>query len=509
MQMKTDTHKKMKVVIVGGGSAGWMSAAILASQLKHLNLELCLIESEQIGTIGVGEGSTPALKSFFDSLNVSEEEWMPKCNATYKCGITFKHWSTKPGFESYYHPFASLLDNQTLPLFIANAQARINGLDVEAHPNRFFLSAHLAKKNLAPKPHFNFPFEVHYGYHFDASLLSAFLKEKAATLGVHHQVATVESIERNDHGDIAALLTQQGERISGDFFVDCSGFRGLLIQQNLGTSFVSYKHNLLNDAAVALGSEMGDELPSQTVSTALTNGWAWKIPLTNRYGNGYVYSGAHCSGDEAETELRRHLGLLDADVSARHLKMKVGRVEKHWNHNCLAVGLSQGFIEPLEATALFLIQQTVALFVDYFTRGEYGDEFRDQFNRRVNRQFDGTRDYIVSHYKTNSRDDSDYWRDSRANPNDISDPLRELYKCWMGGGDLAAEVKKQKMDSYYPVPSWYCLFAGMGIFPPQDRLRPPGVNANPYDMARIDDFISRCALNYDSHAQVLAQQVAR
>ncbi|WP_075188329.1 tryptophan halogenase family protein [Teredinibacter haidensis] len=492
----------LKMVIVGGGTAGWMSAAILAHSLKSQPVDVVLLESALISTVGVGEGSTPALKTLFDQLGITEQEWMPRCNATYKCGITFEGWSTKPGFSRYYHPFASQIDSHTLPLFIANAQARLRGFDTHAHPNRYFLSARLADNHLAPKPHYNFPFEVHYGYHFDAALLGQFLKEKVLQMGVAHQVGTVVHINSKDNGGIASLLTDEGEKIEADFFIDCSGFNGLLIQQHLKTPFESYGNALFNDSAVAFGTKASEVLPSQTTATALMHGWAWKIPLASRTGNGYVYSSHYCSADEAELELREHLGAKEADVDVRHLKMKVGRVKQHWSKNCLAVGLSQGFIEPLEATALFLVQQTVALFVDYFGRGNFTDKHQNDYNKRINEQFDGVRDYVVTHYKTNSRDDTEYWRDARANPDDISQQLRALYQCWMSGKDLAAEVKRQKMDRFYPVPSWYCIFAGMGIFPSRDRLN---AVAEPNAMEALDHFVARCALNYDSHREVLSR----
>lgn len=489
------------VIILGGGSAGWMTAMIMARVWARHNIRITLIESADVGIIGVGEGSTPALKNFFDKMDITEAEWMPECNATYKCGITFSNWSTRPGFEQYFHPFPSAIDTHTLPIFFHNAQQRLSGADVYAHPNRFFISQILAEKNLAPKAHHNFPFTTQYGYHFDAVLLGKFLRKKASALGVIHRECHVQDVVQDDAGNIRSLITTQGETLTADFFVDASGFNGLLIQKTLQTPFISYAKQLFNDAAVALPSAITPEISTQTKATALTHGWAWKIPLTNRYGNGYVYSSAFCSKDDAERELREHLGLLDADAPVRHLKMNVGRVSQHWNKNCLAVGLAQGFIEPLEATALFLIQQTVAIFVEMFQQGEFTDRQQAAFNQRINNQFDGVRDYIVTHYKTSSRHDSEYWRANTANPDDVSDSLRELYRCWKSGGNLEAEVNRQNIAKYYPVVSWYCIFAGMGIFPPANKPAPTGN----YDLQQLDDFLARCALNYDDHRAVLEQ----
>jgi len=237
------------------------------------------------------------------------------------------------------------------------------------------------------------------------------------------------------------------------------------------------------------------------VSTALKHGWAWRIPLTSRYGNGYVYSSAYCSADQAEHELRERLGLLDADVQARHIPMKVGRVEQHWNRNCVAIGLAQGFLEPLEATALFLTQTAAAIFAAYLTAGDYGDRARQAYNRDVNGYFDGHRDYIVAHYKTNSRPDTAYWRDRASNPGAVSDSLRQVFDAWLGGRELGAEITRQGIDKYYPIGSWYALLAGMGIFPPSTKVGPDPAHAR--QVGEMQEFLRRCALNFRNHGEVL------
>lgn len=498
-----------KIVIVGGGTAGWMSALIMARQWIAQGVQVELLESPEVGIIGVGEGSTPALKMFFDSLDIAEAEWMPECNATYKCGISFENWSIHAEGERYFHPFSAALDRQTLPIFMHNVQARLRGADVYVHPDRFFVASRIARECLSPVAPENFPFDVHYGYHFDAVLLGQFLRKKAVARGVVHRVCHIAQVQQDDAGNIAALLTDTGEVHAADFFVDCTGFTSLLLQKTLQTPFVSYSNNLLNDAAVAMPSEIGEKIPSETVSTALKHGWAWKIPLTNRYGNGYVYSSAFCSADEAERELRECLGLLEADIPVRHLKMKIGRAQEHWVKNCLAVGLSQGFIEPLEATALFLVQQTIAVFADYFTRGEFTDRYRAEFNQRINGHFDGVRDYIVTHYKTSSRRDTDYWRANTADQQDISTSMRELYSAWFAGKDLAAEVQRLEIGHYYPAPSWYCILAGMGIVPKAEQLRKPTAEDACFDLSAMDNFLRRCALNFTDHRTQLNQLAAK
>jgi len=485
-----------------------MTALILARSLIERGVEITLLESPTVPIIGVGEGSTPWLRGFFDSLGIQESEWMPACHATYKCGITFDGWSTKPGFERYFHPFASMLDNLTMTQFVHNVEARVKGANLHAHPDRFFIAARLAVQRRAPKAQESFPFDIWHGYHFDANLLGQFLHRKALERGVRYQSCHVTGATLGANGAIASIQTQEGETITADLFVDCTGFAGLLIDKALKTPFVSFSSNLFNDAAVALPSPMDESIPSETVSSALKHGWAWKIPLTSRYGNGYVYSTQFCSPDAAETELRDRLGLLDSAVPARHLKMRTGRVTQHWNRNCLAVGLSGGFIEPLEATALYFIQKTAVNFVEFLEQGDLGEEAHERFNRQVNEHFEGTRDYIVTHYKTNTRQDTEYWRANAANLN-LSDDLKKLYSTWMSGKSIAAGVSQQVIGKGYPVFSWYSIMAGMGIFPDEHDLRPPSTQEARYNMAEIDNLLDRSAVNYPDHRGALASIAPR
>jgi 2-polyprenyl-6-methoxyphenol hydroxylase-like FAD-dependent oxidoreductase len=491
-----------RIVVVGGGTAGWMTALLLASTRYGARLEVTVLESPAVGIIGVGEGSTPWLRGFFDGLGIPESEWMPACHATYKSGITFDGWSTKPGCERYFHPFASMLDNMTMPQFVHNVHARLNGADVHAHPDRFFVSSALARRGLAPRPRNSFPFDVWYGYHFDATLLGQFLHRKALDRGVRHLPRHMTHASLDERGDLARLHLEGGETLEADFFVDCSGFAGLLIGKALGTPYLSFAENLFNDAAVAMPTPLDGPLMSQTISTAMRHGWAWKIPLTNRRGNGYVYSGAFCSADEAETELRAHLGLLDADVPARHLKMRVGRHALQWNRNCVAVGLAQGFIEPLEATALLFVQRTAQGLVDALEAGDLGAARRDRFNETVNRQFENTRDYIVTHYKTNSRTDTEYWRANAANTR-LSQPLEQLLRTWLANRNIIPGLTQGTFGGGYPIVSWYALLAGMGIVPDAAELRPPTAEEAQFDMEAIDDFVERSALNFPDHREFL------
>jgi tryptophan 6-halogenase len=497
-----------RIVILGGGTAGWMAANLLANAWLKRGSNVTLVESPDVGIIGVGEGSTPQLRAFFRSLGMSEADWMPRCNATYKNGIVFKGWSERAGFESYYHPFTTDLDSRSLDSFTYNTRARRTGRDVWAHPDRFFLPALLSAKRLGPIPAENFPFDVSYGYHFDAHLVGTVLREHAQALGVEYLQRHIATVELGDSGDVAALLTKDGERINGDVFIDCSGFRGSIIQEALGERFVSFVDNLFNDSAVVMPTPSDPTGTNpHTTATALSAGWAWDIPLTNRTGNGYVYASGYIDKDAAETELRAHLGLLDSDVEARHLSMKVGRVERSWVGNCLAVGLSQGFIEPLEATALHIVQATVEGFIAAMEQGSFAPSERDAFNQRIAGRYDGIRDYIVCHYRVNRRTDSQYWRDNAANQN-LSDTLKQVMTSWFRGEDLGAVIAELEIGKYYNSLSWHCLLAGYGTFPDDAKITLPGDDIVPVDMEQIDDFLARCGLNFSDHKQQLEAMLA-
>jgi flavin-dependent dehydrogenase len=496
---------RKRIVILGGGTAGWITASAMMKSWADKGFDITLIESPVIGTVGVGEGSTPRLKLFFDSIGVEESEWMPRCNATYKNGISFAGWSTRPGFDRYFHPFASQLDQHTSKAFFFNTHARRRGIDVHAHPDRFFLAAKLAENRQGPRPGESFPFIVEYGYHFDANLVGDFLKERAKGLGVKHIEAKIVDVRQSGNGHITSLLSDAGETIEGDFFVDCSGFRGALIQKTLGVPFRSFAENLFNDAAVVLPTGVQDKIASQTVSTAMKNGWAWEIPLTHRIGNGYVYSSSFCSPDDAEMELRTHLGLLDKDIEARHLKMKVGRVENHWHKNCLAIGLSQGFIEPLEATALNLVCNTVYDFIETVDAEGFDGRGRESFNDRANERFEAIRDYIVAHYILNSREDTDYWKQNGANKH-VPETLQQILQIWKSGKSLGQEMERLQIRSSYTVTSWHCLLAGYGFYPVTRSMSTTPSAGDKIDMAEVDEFIRRCSLNFQAHNDALRFQ---
>jgi 2-polyprenyl-6-methoxyphenol hydroxylase-like FAD-dependent oxidoreductase len=494
----------LRILVLGGGTAGWMAANMLARAWPKPRSEIAVVESSDIGIIGVGEGSTPQLRAFFRDLGLAERDWMPKCNATYKNGIEFRGWSDKQGFDRYFHPFPSHTDDRTAPAFYFNAYVRRRGADVWAHPDRFFLASRLAAERKGPLVPEHFPFEVAYGYHFDAYLVGAMLREHAKTRGVAHIEGKVSGIERREDGDIAALVLEDGRRLEADIFIDSSGFRSVLLQTALGVPFRSFRENLFNDSAVVMPTPNDAAGPEcQTTSTALGAGWLWKIPLTNRAGNGYVYSSDFISSEDAERELRNAVGMTESPVEARHLKMKVGRVERTWEKNCIAVGLSQGFIEPLEATALHIVQETVHEFIEAYDQGGFTPARRDAFNATIAERIEGVRDYIVCHYKVNHRSDTEYWRANAANDK-LSDSLRAILDVWRRGEDLSREVDRQNIAKYYATASWHCLLAGYGVYPDVASLRPPNERGGAVNMSEIDEFMRRCALNFRPHREMIA-----
>ncbi|MGI9219546.1 MAG: tryptophan halogenase family protein [Woeseiaceae bacterium] len=491
-------------VIVGGGTAGWLTANLMAKRWEGQGFNITLVESPNIDIVGVGEGSTPPLKHFFDEIGVDESEWMKECDATYKVGIEFPHWSTKPGFESYFHPFFTELDRFTAPAFFHNNQLRRQGVDLLGHPDPFFLSWELSKQRLAPVAPPNFPFEFLYGYHFDSGKLGKYLQKVAARRGVKYQQATINDVALDEQGYIDHLKTEEGEDIKGDFFVDCTGLRGHLIRKALGVPFEDFGDVLFNDSALVFPTEPEENPIPQTTSTALKYGWIWKIPLTTRFSNGYVYSSRYVDDDEAEKEMREHLGLPDSAEPTRRIKFKIGRVREHWAKNCLGVGLAQGFIEPLEATAIALVQVTAARFIEFFNGGGHTERYRGEFNNFINTRFEAVRDYIVGHYHTNSRTDTDYWIDNRNNEK-VSEPLRQILRSWSAGNDISEELKRYNLSTYFPDTSWHCLLAGSGTFPDPGRLRAGNEQERQYELEKIDKFMKSCALNFSPHKDQLAK----
>jgi 2-polyprenyl-6-methoxyphenol hydroxylase-like FAD-dependent oxidoreductase len=487
------------IAILGGGTAGWMAAMLFQRRWGASGTRVTLVESRDIGIIGVGEGSTPQLKTFFDDLGISEAEWMPRCNATYKTGIEFVGWSDVPGHERYFHPFQTALDSFTAPTFFHHTQVRRAGLDVAANPDAFFVPTRLAAERRAPVAPANFPFLTSYGYHFDAYLVGDTLRALATARGVERIEATIASVEVDADGNVAALVDGDGLRVKADLFVDASGFRAAIIEGALGEPHRSFASNLFNDRAVVMPTPVPAEGPEvATRSTALSAGWAWHIPLTNRSGNGYVHSSRFIDPETAERELRAHIGAGD-EVEARHLSMRIGRVERCWVGNVLAIGLAQGFVEPLEATALHLVLATVGGYIDAVDRDGADEPARAAFNASIARRIEGIRDYLVCHYRAARRADSDYWRAATSH-DELSESVKGLFTAWFTGADLEAEDLDQGIGDIYAPLSWHCLFGGYGNYPGVRQAAPEAAAT----MAEVERFVAGCASNFPSHRDALA-----
>lgn len=487
------------IVVLGGGSAGWITACLLHHRwgqgVNGRGGRVTVVESPEIGIIGVGEGSTPQLKAMFDHLGIAEAEWMAVCDATYKLGIRFSGWSERPGFESYFHPFPGPVDLHSEPGFTRNCLLARRGFDVPAHPDDWFLAAALAQAGRGPHPGDNFPFAPSYGYHFDAYKLGAFLREWAVARGVEHRPLKVEDIELTGEGEVAALLCDGGERITGDLFVDCSGFRAIVAQGALGGTFLPFEENLFNDRAVVVPTGRLETFCPQTESIAMQAGWRWRIPLTTRTGNGYVYSSRHISDEDAAAELLTAVGLTEGEAEPRLLTMKVGRMEESWRGNCLAAGLAQGFIEPLEATALHIVIATALEFADAFEHGGFTAQHRDAFNAGIGARYDAIRDYIVGHYRLNQRSDTPYWRDNATNQN-LSDGLKAMMTAWFTHQDIAAANRHHYPIEAYAAMSWHALFAGYGTFPPPEKMRPLTPEGQAADVEYVQAMLAACAQNF-------------
>ncbi|NVK57775.1 MAG: tryptophan 7-halogenase [Alteromonadaceae bacterium] len=468
---------KQKIVIVGGGTSGWMAANMLAHQLADV-ASVTVVDSSGIAPVGVGEGSTPFFKQFFDELGIAEQEWMPACHATYKNGIVFPGWNEQTERAEYFHPFYNEADTDQVNVFFAACAARLKGYECCAHPDDFFIASHLQALNKAPtgsKP------VVDYGYHFDAGLLAEFLRKLALSKSVAHIDDRVIDVKCAHNGGITSIVTDNHAEIAGDLFIDCTGFRGLLIRKTLGRAFISYSDRLLCNAAVALplDKQMSapgkDGLASATVSAAVEQGWIWNIPLTHRTGTGLVYCSDMCSQQQALEALASYHGINLKELeeqnapSPKHLSWHPGRLEEHWYKNCVAIGLSQGFIEPLEAPMLNLTQQSIGLLIAKLKSHE--ESAQVDFNQQVNGMYDGTCDYIQAHYLLNSRQQGLFWQKVRNNMY-VPDSLQALIGNWQQGKAIDPVLAANPQQQIYLKTSWYCLLAGLAQFPEVTQQMP-------------------------------------
>ena len=427
-----------KVIVVGGGTAGWLSACHLAKKLQshsEQGVEVCLIESADIPTIGVGEGTVPAIRRSLEYLGISETDFVRECDATFKQSIKFVDWVSNPsvnnGSDYYHHVFdyPAIAPLDVTPYWLLDQQ------DKKPYVDAVSIQGRLCDLGLGPKnmTHPEYQGVANYAYHLDAAKFALLLARHATTrLGVKHILANVLEVKTGEDGSIASLVTDKGNH-SADIFIDCTGFSSLLIGQTLGIKFIDKKHQLFADTALAVQVpyESADTpIPCFTVATAKEAGWIWDIGLFARRGTGYVYSSAHTTHERAEQVLRDYLGASANALSVRRIPMQVGYREKFWHKNCVAIGLSQGFVEPLEATGLLVYDATARMLAEQFPGTMENMELTARkFNQRVQFAWDKVIDFVKLHYALSQRNDTDFWLDNR-NREFIPDSLQERLDCW-------------------------------------------------------------------------------
>lgn len=444
-----------KVVIVGGGTAGWISAALLKKVLGDV-VDIELVESEDIGRIGVGEATIPPIRHINEVLGINEAEFLRETNATIKLAIKFENWR-KQG-ESYFHTFGAAGKNMAFCQF-HHFWLRAKKMGDTTSLWDYDLNYHCAVNNkFAPINAKDPVLEMLYAYHFDASLYAAFLRKYSEGLGVVRTEGLIDQVTLNvDTGFVETLSLKNGKQVSGDLFIDCSGMRALLIQQKLGTGYEDWSHWLPCDRAVAIPSERHAQTAPYTRSIAHAAGWQWRIPLQHRNGNGLVYSSNHYSDDEAIHVLLSHLDTNPLG-EPNWIQFKTGRRLKQWNRNVIAIGLSSGFLEPLESTSIHLIQSAIVRLLKFFPHSGISSANVGEYNRLSKVEFEQIRDFIILHYHVNERDDSRFWRDLRAM--DVPESLTRKINLFRETGKLYRE-----QDDLFHDASWLQVLLGQGVIP--------------------------------------------
>ena len=486
------------ILIVGGGTAGWMAAAILARRLARGFGTIKVVESADIGIIGVGEATIPPIRLFNNALGIDEDEFLRKTRGTIKLGIEFRNWS-KPGRE-YFHPFGAhgtrleqvSLHQDWLKLRHMGDTSSFEEYSLNTVAARLGRVSAASDDSLSPV--------FAYAYHFDAALYAGYLRGYAEARGVERLEGKVVDVElRAEDGFIRALRLQDGRRLEADLFIDCSGFRGLLIEQALKTGYEDWTHWLPCDRAVAVPCESAGALTPFTRSTARAAGWQWRIPLQHRIGNGYVYCSRFIGDDEAAATL---LANLDGKAQAepRFLRFTTGRRKKFWNKNCIALGLASGFLEPLESTSIHLIQKGLTHLLNLFPNRECAPTVVDEFNRVAIAEYERIRDFIILHYKATTRDDSPLWR--YCGNMDIPEALAYKIRQFAGSG----RVVKYGSD-LFASPNWIAVFMGQEIWPERydtlvDQRDVATLRAN---LERMRETLHRAAEAAPLHETYLAQ----
>ena len=483
-------------MIVGGGSAGWLTAAVLASAHgpgsgKGAGLKVTLLESPAVGPIGVGEGTWPTMRDTLRSIGLSETELIRTCDASFKQGSRFNGWVDGTDTDHYFHPFV-------LPQ--GYTEANLAAAWLEQHVQVPFadlvsFQPHLCAQGKAPKQMATpeFAAVANYGYHFDAGKFGLLLKRHCTErLGVQHLLDHVVAIHSSDNGDIASLQTQAQGAVAGDLFVDCTGMASLLLAQHYGVELVSQRQVLFNDSALAVQVPYAQEdsaIASQTIATAQAHGWVWDIGLPTRRGVGHVYSSAHSSDDVAEQALRRYIQLTGGpkDIATpRKLSFQPGYRQKFWHRNCVAIGLSAGFVEPLEASALALVELSAAMLSEEMpaTRAAM-DIVAQRFNHAFSYRWERVIDFLKLHYALTRRQDTAYWRDHAA-AQSVPGRLQDLLTLWRHRPPSRRDF--DRVEELFPSASYQYVLYGMGF-----RPEPGAYALHPSSADQADGFFREAA----------------
>lgn len=463
------------VTIVGGGTAGWMTASYLKAAFGD-RVGVTLVESARVSRIGVGEATFSTVRHFFDYLGLDEADWLPKCAGGYKLGIRFEDWR-RPG-EHFYHPFERMrtvdgftladwwleLGDHRVPFdracFVTSALCEAKRSPRGRDGSLFVagLDGSLERSTLSEQRD-QFP----YAYHFDADEVARYLAGYATARGVRQIIDDVEHVALDSRGWVSHIRTAAHGDIAGDLFIDCTGFRGLLINQALGVPFESFEDVLPNNRAVALRVPRKEsiQMDPYTTATAMNAGWRWTIPLFRRDGAGYVYSDHFLSPEEAERELRRAVAPGDEDLPANHIRMRVGRNQRSWVNNCVAIGLSSAFVEPLESTGIFFIQHGIEQLVNHFPDERWDPQQMAAYNDRVWHAVEGVKEFLVLHYRSARRDDTPYWKEAKTRP--VPEGLRGRLE--LAGSRLLDEETIYPRYHGFESYSWNTMNLGLGYAP--------------------------------------------
>jgi tryptophan halogenase len=482
-------HAIRKIVIVGGGTAGWMAAAAFSKRLNPRDVEITLVESDEIGTVGVGEATIPHLAVFNEMAGIGEDEFLAASQGTFKLGIEFVDWGAIG--ERYFHPFGphghDLRGVHFHQLYLREARQR-SMPDIREWSMSGVAAA--LGRFARPGPDARLPLsQLAYAFHFDASLYARFLRRRSEAQGVTRIEGKIVGADRDgETGHIRSVRLTDERMVEGDLFIDCSGFRGLLIEQELGSGYEDWSHWLPCDRAVAVPCALPGAPDPFTRSTAREAGWQWRIPLQHRIGNGIVYSSKHLERDEAADLLLDNLE-GEALAEPRHLSFTAGRRKLAWNANVVSLGLASGFIEPLESTSIHLIQIGITRLLALFPDRRFNPVEREEYNRQVADLTEDIRDFIILHYKATRRSDSDFWNYCRTM--DVPDSLAWKIELWRAKGRVFREGRE-----LFGTPSWVAVLLGQGIVPKEQE--PP---AQAIDPVLVHEALEKMRISYRQMAE--------